>query len=49
MSRISVSLTFSAICLRLLFALLLLELHVTKVHDGSHYFIAAILLIGKKA
>lgn len=43
------ALTFSAVCLRLLLALLLLELHVAKVHDGSNYFIAAVLLIGQEA
>lgn len=43
------ALTFSAVSLRLLLTLLLLEFHVAKVHDGSHYFIAAILLIGQEA
>ena len=43
------ALTFSAVGLRLLLALLLLELHVAKVHDGPDYFIAAILLIGQEA
>lgn len=43
------ALTFSAICLRLLLALLLLKLHIAKVHDGSNYFIAAVLLIGQEA
>lgn len=38
-------LTFSAVGLRLFLALLLLEFHVAKMHDGSDYFIAAILLI----
>lgn len=42
-------LTFSAISLSLLLALLLFELHVAEVHDGSNYFIAAILLIREEA
>lgn len=37
--------TFSAVSLCLLLPLLLLELHVAKVHDGAHYFIGAVLLI----
>lgn len=37
-------LTFSVFGLRLLLPLLLLELHVAEVHDGAHYFIAAVLL-----
>lgn len=37
--------TFSAIGLGLFLPLLLLEFHVSKVHDGSNYFIAAILFI----
>lgn len=45
----SLALTFSAISLCLLLALLLLEFHVAKVHDGSNYFIAAVLLIGQEA
>ncbi len=43
------ALTFSAVSLRLLLSLLLLELHVAKVHDGSNYFIAAVLLIRQEA
>ncbi len=46
---LSLALTFSAVGLRLLLPLLLLEFHVAKVHDGSNYFIAAILLIGQEA
>lgn len=43
------SLTFSAISLCLLLPLLLLELHVPKVHDGPHYFVAAVFLIVAEA
>ena len=42
-------LTFSAICLGLLLTLLLFELHVAKVHDGAHYFVAAVLLLRQEA
>lgn len=44
----SLILTFSAVSLRLLLTLLLLKFHIAKVHDGSDYFIAAILLVGKE-
>lgn len=43
------ALTFSAFSLCLLLTLLLLEFHVAKVHDGSHYFIAAIFLFRAEA
>lgn len=42
-------LTLSAVSLGLLLPWLLLELHVAKVHDGTHYFIAAILLVEAEA
>ena len=38
-------LTFSAVSFCLLLSLLLLELHVTKVHDGSRQLIDAVLLL----
>lgn len=44
----SLILTFSAVSLRLLLALLLLKFHIAKVHDGSDYFIAAVFLVGKE-
>lgn len=43
------ALTFSAVSLRLLLARLLLEFHVAKLHNGSNYFIAAVLFIGQEA
>lgn len=42
-------LTFSAVGLGLLLSLLLLELHVAKVHDGAHDLVAAVLLIRQEA
>lgn len=42
-------LTFSAVGLRLLLTWPLLEFHVAKVHDGSNYFVTAILLIRQEA
>lgn len=42
-------LTFSAVCLGLLLSLLLLELHIAKVHDGANDLVAAVLLIRQEA
>lgn len=43
------TLTLGAVGLGLLLSLLLLELHVSKVHDGSDDLIAAVLLLRSEA
>lgn len=49
MKVMQLALTFSAVSLSLLLSLLLLELHVAKVHDGTSQFIDTILLFLGKA
>ena len=43
------SLTFSAISLCLLFTLLVLELHVSMMHDGTSQLVNAVLLFLSEA